>query len=166
MSKENPGINCNLCLRCVNCAMLLANRGSRLKEMLRRRDNNFLLVEVYLLKQILTDNDASNMEKILRKKSIFEFRWSWIKDKDKISARILQRGSGILYVMVLYLYNDFTELSQICVELKSSLNRLLTYALSPIHLKLVPYPISKTMIRSLRKLFPCMHRLIIYNSHC
>ena len=104
MSKENPGINCNLCLRCVNCAMLLANRGSRLKEMLRRRDNNFLLVEVYLLKQILTDNDASNMENFLRKKAAY-LSFAEVELKTKIKSQLeFYKEAQVYYMLWYYIY--------------------------------------------------------------
>ena len=41
-------------LRCINCAMLLAKRGSRLKVIISRRGMNFLSTEVCLLVPKLT----------------------------------------------------------------------------------------------------------------
>ena len=49
--------------------IFLDKRGSRLKDIVSIQDMNFLLMEVFLLVPTLTDNDASNMDKVLRKNS-------------------------------------------------------------------------------------------------
>ena len=49
--------------------IFLDKRGSRLKDIVSIQDMNFLLMEVCLLVPTLTDNDASNMDKVLRKNS-------------------------------------------------------------------------------------------------